>query len=184
MVPIYSKTSSRNHHLTKGGLLSIKILRMSETDHILTNNLIYFHNLLCDVVICIEDFFGFSIVTFNIVHFFNVVIYSYYLLEIWFDPEQFFQTWNDYGLVCVILSQLMFANTRLAAFIEICNKTVQQNQKINTNIHKLLNLNIEPKMREQLNIFADQLENRKVDFSAAGIFKLDRSFYLMVRIYF
>lgn len=153
---------------------------MCSSDLNLIRNLIKLHNILVEVIFCIEQYFGFSIITFIILHFFNIVIYCYYLLEIWFRTEHYFQSWNDYGLIIIIVSQILFANVRFAGFIEICNKTVQQNQKICMNIRKFLNLNIAPEMREYLNIFSSQLESRKVEFSAAGILKLDRSFYLMV----
>lgn len=179
LIIIYSKSSS-NQNFAKAGALSINMLRMSSTDSMLLRKLTHLHSLLCDASICVENFYGFPIVVIVVLHFFNIVFYCYYILEILFGPEQYFKSLNEYGLTGIILAQVISADLQLCGFIEICQKTVRQNQNITMNIHKLMNLNISPDMKDQLKIFASQCEHRKMEFSAAGIFKLDRTFYLMV----
>lgn len=84
---------------------------------------------------------------------------------------------NDYFI------QIISTNLRIFAFVEICNQTVRQNENILKNVHKLLNMNVLWKMKDRLTIFALQWQNRPIEFSAAGIFKLDRSFLLTVSFY-
>lgn len=174
LIKTYSKKSSKEE-------ITNKIVNLSTNDFILIKDLTEIHNIICDILKCIEKYFGFTILVIIGLHFFNIVFYCFYLLEIWFEPRKYFKSWSEYGLVSIILTQIIFANLQQAGFIEICQKSVRQNGNISMNIMKLLNLNIAPEMRDQLNMFALQLENREMRFSAVGVFNLDRTFYVMVR---
>lgn len=180
MITTYSKSRS----IRKNDIVSLKVLKMCPSDVLLVTELIHVHNLICEVLKWIEKYFGYTILVIIALHFFSIVLYCFYLLDIWLEPGNYFQSWNEYGMVSIVLTQIIFANVQHAGFIEICQKSLRQNQNISMNICKLLNLNITPELREQLELFALKLENVEMKFTLLGIFDLDRTVYLMVRMSF
>ncbi|XP_059473482.1 putative gustatory receptor 28b [Neocloeon triangulifer] len=61
------------------------------------------------------------------------------------------------------------------AVVYFCTRTVKKNDLILAEVHKLLNHSLEEDNRQELQIFAMQLSQRKVQFTAAGVMPLDFS---------
>ncbi|CAB3373299.1 Hypothetical predicted protein [Cloeon dipterum] len=59
------------------------------------------------------------------------------------------------------------------AVVYFCTRTVKKNDLILAEIHSLLNYPLEDDNRQELQIFAMQLAQRKVQFTAAGVMPLD-----------
>lgn len=140
------------------------------------------HNLLCDTVDCVENYFGFNIILMVGFTFFNVIFNSYYVLEVLFGPDDAFRLLNGSQLLVVFTANVIASVAQLFAFVEVCNKTVRQNNNISMNIHKLLNVCESKEVKEKLRDMALQWRNRPLRFTAAGVFCLDRTLYLTVRI--
>lgn len=141
------------------------------------------HDLLCDAVAEIEYYFGYNMVMIIGVAFFNLVFNSYYILCILFDPYEYVVKWLDKSVLVGILSLQIFAILlQVFAIVEMCNKTVQQNNNISMNIHKILNTSDTHIIKEKLRFFAMQWKNRPVCFTAAGVFSLNRTLYLTVSL--
>lgn len=141
------------------------------------------HDLLCDLVICIESYFGYNIVMVVGLGFFFIIFNCYYVLEILFGPDEVTRSLDENELVGVIMAQVMASSMTLISFVEVCNKTIRQNNNIAMNIHKLLNVSKSQEVKEKLRNFALQWRNRPIKFTAAGVFNLDRTLYLTVRFF-
>lgn len=138
------------------------------------------HDTLCDTVNYVENYFGHNIVLIVGSLFFSIIFNCYYVLEVLFGPDEMFKSLDDTELLVVFMATVIASAMQLFAFIEISNKTVRQNNNISMNIHKLLNVSESKEVKERLRYFALQWQNRRIRFTAAGVFNLDRTLYLTV----
>lgn len=138
------------------------------------------HNLLCDLAIALQLYFGYIIGFIFTVNFLQIVLEFYYFLEVIFIPEEYFKNLDTVQLVALVLSPTIVACLQLLGIVEMCECTVAENKKISNHLFKLLNLNVNEDLEDRLNLFVIQCGNRPIEFSGAGVFKVNRKIYLTV----
>lgn len=138
------------------------------------------HNLICDACDVIEDYFQYQILTIVMTSFILILFGAYYILEVaigWGQIESKFHKEEFLGFFG--LEMVLYAIITLF-IIESSSLTTRESQKAVMCIHKLLNLTDDLEMKDRLMRLSKQVVYRKIHFTAAGMFNLDRTLIFTV----
>ncbi|XP_072744220.1 gustatory receptor for sugar taste 43a-like isoform X2 [Anoplolepis gracilipes] len=138
----------------------------SFTDSI--SQLVRVHALLCDTVLLINNAYGVIVFAITLTCLIHLIITPYFLImEAGGRREPLFLTVQ--GLWCI------FHVWRLLMIVQPTYGTTMQGKKTAVLVSQLLSANYDKKSMKQLEIFSLQLLHRPLEFSACGLFTVDRT---------
>ncbi|XP_043289009.1 gustatory receptor for sugar taste 43a isoform X2 [Venturia canescens] len=132
------------------------------------SQLITVHASLCDCTLLINRAFGVPILVVTITCLLHLIITPYVLLiEVTSNKDRLFMAVQC--LWCIV--HIM----RMMIVVQPCYATSSEAKLTAIRVSQLLSANSEPAVRKQLEIFSLQLLHRPLDFSACGMFSIDRA---------
>ncbi|XP_011306496.1 gustatory receptor for sugar taste 43a isoform X2 [Fopius arisanus] len=132
------------------------------------SQLITVHSSICDTNVLLNKAFGLPILVVTITCLLHLIITPYFLMiEANSDKEALF--------IAVQLGWCVFHIFRMLIVVQPCYATTTESKRTAVLVSQLLTYNWEPDVRKQLELFSLQLLHRPLDFTACGLFSLDRA---------
>ncbi|XP_076756397.1 gustatory receptor for sugar taste 43a [Xylocopa sonorina] len=132
------------------------------------SELMMVHSSLCDVVALVNNAFGFVVLTVTVSCLLHLVITPYFLIL------QIGQK-NEWIFLVVQCGWCIFHVARIFLIVQPSYSTVVEGKRTAALVSQLLFCNYETNVRRELEIFSLQLLHRPLEFSACGLFPLDRT---------
>ncbi|XP_055917525.1 putative gustatory receptor 28a [Eupeodes corollae] len=132
------------------------------------------HNLLCDICIIIEEYFTYPLVAIVGISFMFILFDDYYILEVMLNPNRL-EYFEAHEFFAFFLIQMLWYVIIILAIVEGSSSTIKESRKSAALVSKLLNATENLELRERLVRLSMQLAHRKVCFTGAGLFNLDRT---------
>jgi len=141
------------------------------------------HNLLCDICETIDEYFSYPLLVTIAVSFLSIIIKAYYIVAFFYykvDAEES----KKYDYLADECNEMIMYTVILFLIVEASSSTIGNSSLSTAIVHKILNINIynDVELKDRLFRLSLQLTNRKISFSAAGLFSLDRSLLFTVCI--
>nr|WGC54965.1 gustatory receptor 7 [Psyttalia incisi] len=132
------------------------------------SQLITVHSSICDSNVLINKAFGLPILVVTITCLLHLIITPYFLMmEANSDKEALF--------IAVQFAWCAFHVFRMLIVVQPCYSTTTESKRTAVLVSQLLTYNWELDVRKQLELFSLQLLHRPLDFTACGLFSLDRA---------
>ncbi|CAL7942739.1 unnamed protein product [Xylocopa violacea] len=167
----WSKNATPRRRFVSGtdGLSSRRVDHGTNAFHVNgISELITVHSSLCDVVALVNNAFGFVVLTVTVSCLLHLVITPYFLiLQI---GEK-----NEWIFLVVQCGWCIFHVARIFLIVQPSYSTVVEGKRTAALVSRLLSCNFETNVRRELEIFSLQLLHRPLEFSACGLFSLDRT---------
>ncbi|KAF3429918.1 hypothetical protein E2986_13202 [Frieseomelitta varia] len=155
--------------------------KFSETESKSCNgisDLIMVHSLLCDAVSLINTTFGVVLLAVTVTCLLHLVITPYFLiLQVTKASEK-----HEWIFLFVQAGWCIIHITRMLIIVQPSYSTVAEGKRTATLVSQLLSCSFDADTRRELEIFSLQLLHRPLEFSACGLFSLDRNLITSVRI--
>ncbi|XP_053997934.1 gustatory receptor for sugar taste 43a-like [Hylaeus anthracinus] len=132
------------------------------------SELITVHSSLCDAVSLINSAYGVVILAVTVTCLLHLVITPYFLI-LQVDEN------HEWIYLLVQCMWCIFHVTRMLIIVQPSYSTVAEGKKTAVLVSRLLSSSFEVDSRQQLEIFSLQLLHRPLEFSACGLFSLDRT---------
>ncbi|XP_014219005.1 gustatory receptor for sugar taste 43a-like [Copidosoma floridanum] len=133
------------------------------------DQLITLHGTLCDCIIRINKAYGGTILIGTISCLIHLIITPYFLYnEIYLDNS------SNWYVLALQVFWIIFHVYRLLLFVQPCYMVSVKAKITGALVSQALAQNWDPKAKKQLEIFSLQLLHRPVEFTACGLFFLDR----------
>ncbi|XP_067626202.1 putative gustatory receptor 28a isoform X2 [Eurosta solidaginis] len=134
----------------------------------------HLHNLLCDICCHIEDYFSYPMLAIIAISFLFILFDDFYILEAILIPSRVDKFESD-EFFTFFFSQMLWYVVTILLIVEGCSKTIRESSKTAAIVHKILNLSEDSDVQDRLFRLSLQLSHRRVVFTAAGLFNLDRT---------
>ncbi|XP_023314881.1 gustatory receptor for sugar taste 43a-like [Trichogramma pretiosum] len=135
----------------------------------LIGRLIGLHGILCDSVKNINKAYGGAVVVGTISCLIHLIITPYFLYN-----EIFSDSISSWYVLTMQVFWTFFHVCRLLFLVQPCHMVSVEARKTGTLVSQALASNWQPEAKKQLEIFSLQLLQRPVEFTACGLFFLDR----------
>ncbi|KAH8376704.1 hypothetical protein KR093_000923 [Drosophila rubida] len=178
--PMHSAVNHQRYAHRLRNLISTPMQRYSVTSIIRQNpdyaikQVSNIHNLLCDICQTIEEYFTYPLLGIIAISFLFILFDDFYILEALLNPKRldYFEADEFFAF---FLTQLMWYIVIIFLIVEASSKTIRQSSYSAAIVHKILNISDDLEVRDRLFRLSLQLSHRKVSFTAAGLFRLDRT---------
>ncbi|XP_034100076.1 putative gustatory receptor 28a isoform X1 [Drosophila albomicans] len=132
------------------------------------------HNLLCDICQTIEEYFTYPLLGIIAISFLFILFDDFYILEAMMNPKRldYFEADEFFAF---FLIQMIWYIVIIFLIVEASSKTIRHSSYSAAIVHKILNITDDLELRDRLFRLSLQLSHRKVSFTAAGLFRLDRT---------
>ena len=137
----------------------------------------WIHSSLCDTVSLTNNTFGAVILTVTVTCLLHLIITPYFLIVQAGEK-------HEWIFLFVQVGWCIFHVTRMLMIVQPSYSTVAEGKKTAILVSQLLSSTFETDTRRELEIFSLQLLHRPIEFSACGLFPLDRTLITSVRLYF
>ncbi|XP_058800704.1 gustatory receptor for sugar taste 43a-like [Phymastichus coffea] len=127
------------------------------------------HGTLCDSVVHVNEAYGAAILAGTISCLIHLIITPYFLYNEIYSPNS--SSW--YVLILQVF-WILFHVYRLLLFVQPCYMVSVKARTTGALVSRALAANCDPQAKKQLEIFSVQLLQRPVEFTACGLFYLDR----------
>ncbi|XP_037928427.1 putative gustatory receptor 28a [Teleopsis dalmanni] len=132
------------------------------------------HNLLCDICNTIEEYFAYPMLAIIAISFLFILFDDFYILEVVLNPHCVETVEADEFFV-FFFAQMLWYVIIIILIVEGSSNTIKESGKSAAIVHKILNITDDPEIRDRLLRLTLQLSHRRVRFTAAGLFNLDRT---------
>ncbi|XP_011198978.2 putative gustatory receptor 28a [Bactrocera dorsalis] len=132
------------------------------------------HNLLCDICCTIEDYFNYPMLAIIAISFLFILFDDFYILEAVITPSRVDKFEAD-EFFAFFITQMLWYVVIILLIVEGSSKTIKESNKTAAIVHKILNISEESAVHDRLLRLSLQLSHRRVVFTAAGLFNLDRT---------
>ena len=144
--------------------------KLNETDTYVNgiSELIAVHSSLCDTVSLINTAYGVVILAVTVTCLLHLVITPYFLI---------LQAGENHESIYLVVEGMwcIFHLTRMLIIVQPSYFTVAEGKRTTVLVSQLLSSNFKGDARRELEIFSLQLLHRPLEFSACGLFSLDRT---------
>lgn len=137
------------------------------------------HNLLCDICCRIEDYFNYPMLAITAISFLFILFDVFYILEAVITPSRVDKFEAD-EFFAFFITQMLWYVVIILLIVEGSSKTIKESNKTAAIVHKILNISDESAVHDRLLRLSLQLSHRRVVFTAAGLFNLDRTLIFTV----
>ncbi|XP_036328377.1 putative gustatory receptor 28a [Rhagoletis pomonella] len=132
------------------------------------------HNLLCDICCTIEDYFNYPMLAIIAISFLFILFDDFYILEAIIIPSRVDKFEAD-EFFAFFFTQMVWYVVIILLIVEGSSKTIRESNRTAAIVHKILNISDDSAVQDRLLRFSLQLSHRRVAFTAAGLFNLDRT---------
>ncbi|XP_054744453.1 putative gustatory receptor 28a [Anastrepha obliqua] len=132
------------------------------------------HNLLCDICCTIEDYFNYPMLAIIAISFLFILFDDFYILEAVITPSRVDKFEAD-EFFAFFFTQMVWYVVIILLIVEGSSKTIRESKSTAAIVHKILNISEDSAVHDRLLRLSLQLSHRQVTFTAAGLFKLDRT---------
>ncbi|CAD7000367.1 unnamed protein product [Ceratitis capitata] len=132
------------------------------------------HNLLCDICYTIEDYFNYTMLAIIAISFLFILFDDFYILEAIITPSRVDKFEAD-EFFAFFITQMLWYVVIILLIVEGSSKTIKESNKTAAIVHKILNISDDSAVQDRLLRLSLQLSHRRVAFTGAGLFKLDRT---------
>ncbi|XP_017069659.2 putative gustatory receptor 28a [Drosophila eugracilis] len=178
--PMHSVVNHRRYTHRLRNLISTPMKRYSVTSVIRLNpeyaikQVSNIHNLLCDICQTIEEYFTYPLLGIIAISFLFILFDDFYILEAILNPKRL-DVFEADEFFAFFLMQLIWYIVIIVLIVEGSSRTILHSSYTAGIVHKILNITDDPELRDRLFRLSLQLSHRKVLFTAAGLFRLDRT---------
>lgn len=137
------------------------------------------HNLLCDICYTIEDYFNYTMLAIIAISFLFILFDDFYILEAIITPSRVDKFEAD-EFFAFFITQMLWYVVIILLIVEGSSKTIKESNKTAAIVHKILNISDDSAVQDRLLRLSLQLSHRRVAFTGAGLFKLDRTLIFTV----
>ncbi|XP_068140324.1 putative gustatory receptor 28a [Drosophila tropicalis] len=183
--PMHSVVNNNHYAYRLRNMISTPMKRYSVTSIIRQNpeyaikQVSNIQNLLCDICQTIEEYFTYPLLGIIAISFLFILFDDFYILEAQLNPKRLDKFEAD-EFFAFFLSQMIWYIVIIFLIVEGSSKTILQNSETAVMVHKILNITDDPELRDRLFRLSLQLSHRRVRFTAAGLFPLDRTLYFTI----
>ncbi|XP_030383856.1 putative gustatory receptor 28a [Scaptodrosophila lebanonensis] len=177
--PMHSVVNERYVHRVRS-FISMPMQRYSVTSIIRQNpeyaikQVSNIHNLLCDICHKIEEYFTYPLLAIIAISFLFILFDDFYILEVLLNPKRL-EVFEADEFFAFFLQQMLWYVVIIFLIVEASGRTIKESSHSAAIVHKILNITDEPELRDRLFRLSLQLSHRRVNFTAAGLFRLDRT---------
>ena len=137
------------------------------------------HNLLCDICNTIEEYFTYPLLAIIAISFLFILFDDFYILEVKLNPNCV-EVFEADEFFAFFIAQMLWYVIIIFLIVEGSSRTIKESGKCAAIVHKTLNLTDDPEIRDRLLRLSLQLQHRRVRFTAAELFNLDRTLIFTV----
>ncbi|XP_023173767.1 putative gustatory receptor 28a [Drosophila hydei] len=178
--PMHSVVNNHRYAHRLRNLISTPMQRYSVTSIIRQNpeyaikQVANIHNLLCDICHTIEEYFTYPLLGIIAISFLFILFDDFYILEALLNPKRldYFEADEFFAF---FLTQMIWYIVIIFLIVEASSSTIRHSSCSAAIVHKILNITDDLELRDRLFRLSLQLSHRKVKFTAAGLFRLDRT---------
>ncbi|KAL5279918.1 hypothetical protein ACFFRR_004130 [Megaselia abdita] len=138
------------------------------------------HQLLCEAASIANKYFTYQLLTIISISFLIIVFDAYYVLETLLGKSKRENKFKTVEFVTFFSCQMFLYTIAIISIVEGSSRAINKSEKTAGIVHKLLNKATTPELKEKLQQFSMQLVHLKVQFTAAGLFNIDRTLYFTI----
>lgn len=136
-------------------------------------------SLLCDICNNIEEYFSYPLLAIIAISFLFILFDDFYILEVLLNPNCV-EVFEADEFFAFFLAQMLWYVIIIFLIVEGSSKTIKESAKSAAIVHNTLNNTDDPEIRKRLLDLSLQLQHRRVRFTAAELFNLDRTLIFTV----
>ncbi|KAH8412074.1 hypothetical protein KR222_008708 [Zaprionus bogoriensis] len=138
------------------------------------------HHLICEAAATANKYFTYQLLTIISIAFLIIVFDAYYVLETLLGKSKRESKFKTVEFVTFFSCQMILYLIAIISIVEGSNRAIKKSEKTGGIVHSLLNKTKSPEVREKLQQFSMQLMHLKINFTAAGLFNIDRTLYFTI----
>ncbi|XP_055837208.1 putative gustatory receptor 28b isoform X2 [Episyrphus balteatus] len=138
------------------------------------------HHLICEAASTANKYFTYQLLTIISIAFLIIVFDAYYVLETLLGKSKRESKFKTVEFVTFFSCQMILYLIAIISIVEGSNRAIKKSEKTGGIIHGLLNKAKNPDVKEKLQQFSMQLMHLKINFTAAGLFNIDRTLYFTI----
>lgn len=140
------------------------------------------HHLICEAAATANKYFTYQLLTIISIAFLIIVFDAYYVLETLLGKSKRESKFKTVEFVTFFSCQMILYLIAIISIVEGSNRAIKKSEKTGGIVHSLLNKTKSVEVREKLQQFSMQLMHLKINFTAAGLFNIDRTLYFTVSL--
>ncbi|XP_005189943.2 putative gustatory receptor 28b [Musca domestica] len=138
------------------------------------------HQLICEAASTANKYFTYQLLTIISIAFLIIVFDAYYVLETLLGKSKRESKFKTVEFVTFFSCQMILYLIAIISIVEGSNRAIKKSEKTGGIVHALLNKAKTPEVKEKLQQFSMQLLHLKINFTAAGLFNIDRTLYFTI----
>ncbi|SPP82003.1 blast:Putative gustatory receptor 28b [Drosophila guanche] len=138
------------------------------------------HHLICEAAATANKYFTYQLLTIISIAFLIIVFDAYYVLETLLGKSKRESKFKTVEFVTFFSCQMILYLIAIISIVEGSNRAIKKSEKTGGIVHSLMNKTKCPEVKEKLQQFSMQLMHLKINFTAAGLFNIDRTLYFTI----
>ncbi|KAM7353380.1 gustatory receptor 28b isoform 1-T1 [Cochliomyia hominivorax] len=138
------------------------------------------HQLICEAASTANKYFTYQLLTIISIAFLIIVFDAYYVLETLLGKSKRESKFKTVEFVTFFSCQMILYLIAIISIVEGSNRAIKKSEKTGGIVHALLNKAKTADVKEKLQQFSMQLMHLKINFTAAGLFNIDRTLYFTI----
>ncbi|CAD7000368.1 unnamed protein product [Ceratitis capitata] len=138
------------------------------------------HHMICDAASTANKYFTYQLLTIISIAFLIIVFDAYYVLETLLGKSKRESKFKTGEFVTFFSCQMVLYLIAIISIVEGSNRAIKKSEKTGGIVHTLLNKAKNAEVKEKLQQFSMQLLHLKINFTAAGLFNIDRTLYFTI----
>ncbi|XP_017060412.1 putative gustatory receptor 28b isoform X3 [Drosophila ficusphila] len=138
------------------------------------------HFLICEAAATANKYFTYQLLTIISIAFLIIVFDAYYVLETLLGKSKRESKFKTVEFVTFFSCQMILYLIAIISIVEGSNRAIKKSEKTGGIVHSLLNKTKSAEVKEKLQQFSMQLMHLKINFTAAGLFNIDRTLYFTI----
>ncbi|XP_026843572.1 putative gustatory receptor 28b isoform X1 [Drosophila persimilis] len=138
------------------------------------------HHLICEAAATANKYFTYQLLTIISIAFLIIVFDAYYVLETLLGKSKRESKFKTVEFVTFFSCQMILYLIAIISIVEGSNRAIKKSEKTGGIVHSLMNKTKSPEVKEKLQQFSMQLLHLKINFTAAGLFNIDRTLYFTI----
>ncbi|KAH8317589.1 hypothetical protein KR074_001416 [Drosophila pseudoananassae] len=138
------------------------------------------HHLICEAAATANKYFTYQLLTIISIAFLIIVFDAYYVLETLLGKSKRESKFKTVEFVTFFSCQMILYLIAIISIVEGSNRAIKKSEKTGGIVHSLMNKTKSAEVKEKLQQFSMQLMHLKINFTAAGLFNIDRTLYFTI----
>ncbi|XP_067624582.1 putative gustatory receptor 28b isoform X2 [Eurosta solidaginis] len=138
------------------------------------------HHMICMAASTANKYFTYQLLTIISIAFLIIVFDAYYVLETLLGKSKRESKFKTVEFVTFFSCQMILYLIAIISIVEGSNRAIKKSENTGGIVHSLLNKAKNAEVKEKLQQFSLQLLHLKINFTAAGLFNIDRTLYFTI----